>query len=189
MSRFRAYMEFMDMTLISDSLSRRRLLLSGAAGLVVAACSQAGRGANAPAVSGEQVDAFADSEFRSWTDAQWQEALEPASYQVLRKAGTERPFTSPLNDEKRAGMFHCLGCDLPLFDAATKYDSGTGWPSFFDVITENVGTSTDYKIGYARTEYHCAQCLGHQGHLFPDGPAPTGLRYCNNGVALKFVAA
>ena len=171
----------------TNDVSRRNLLLSGAAGLVLAACSRGGGTANAAGVNGE--DAFADSEFRTWTDAQWQEALTPASYHVLRKAGTERPFTSPLNDEKRAGKFHCAGCDLALFDAATKYDSRTGWPSFFDVIKENITTSTDYKIGYARTEYSCGRCLGHQGHLFNDGPAPTRLRYCNNGVALRFVAA
>lgn len=164
--------------------SRRNLLLGGAAGLVLAAC---GRGSRDPVNAVD--DLFAASEFRNWTDAQWKEALSPDSYYVLRKAGTERPWTSELNAEKRAGKFHCAGCDLPLFDAVTKFESGTGWPSFYDVIKGNVGTSTDYKIGYARTEYHCAQCLGHQGHLFTDGPAPTRLRYCNNGVALKFVAA
>ncbi|MEO9969348.1 MAG: peptide-methionine (R)-S-oxide reductase MsrB [Hyphomonadaceae bacterium] len=173
--------------IVPEKLSRRHLLLSGAAGLVLAACSRGQNSAVAPTAAAK--DAFANSEVRGWTDAQWKEALAPASYNVLRKAGTERPFTSALNDEKRAGTYHCAGCDLPLFDAATKYDSRTGWPSFFDVIAENVGTSTDYKIGYARTEYHCGRCLGHQGHLFNDGPAPTGLRYCNNGVALKFVAA
>jgi len=176
------------MTPLKTSFSRRGLLLSGAASLMLAACSRDASTANA-AISRDDSDAFASSEFRNWSDAQWQEKLSPAAYNVLRKEGTERPYTSALNDEKRAGKFHCAGCDLPIFDAATKYDSRTGWPSFFDVIKENIGTSTDYKIGYARTEYHCARCKGHQGHLFTDGPAPTRLRYCNNGVALKFVAA
>jgi len=177
------------MTKLISDISRRSLLLSGAASLVVAACSKSGQVAVTEAASSGDGDRFASSEFRGLLDAEWKERLSPEAHYVLRKAGTERPWTSPLNDEKRAGTFRCAGCDLALFDATTKYDSRTGWPSFFDVIKENIGTSTDYKIGYARTEYHCAQCLGHQGHLFRDGPAPTGLRYCNNGVALKFVAA
>lgn len=120
------------------------------------------------------------------TDAEWRERLTAEQYRVLRKEGTERSGTSPLNAEKRAGTFHCAGCDLALFDAGTKFESGTGWPSFYDHLPDSVATKTDYWIGYPRTEYHCARCGGHQGHVFKDGPQPTGLRYCNNGVALNF---
>ncbi len=118
---------------------------------------------------------------------QWREILEPARYRVLREEGTERAFTSPLNDEKREGKFICAGCNLPLFESATKFDSGTGWPSFYQPIEDSLGTSRDFKLIYPRTEYHCVRCEGHQGHVFKDGPKPTGLRYCNNGVALLFV--
>ena len=120
------------------------------------------------------------------TNAEWKKLLTPQQYKVLLKEGTERPFTSDLNDEKRDGIYACAGCDLPLFNANAKYDSGTGWPSFFSAIPNHIGTSTDYKLIFPRTEYHCVRCGGHQGHLFKDGPQPTGLRYCNNGVALKF---
>lgn len=125
----------------------------------------------------------------SLTDQEWKTRLTKEQYDVLRKEATERPHTSPLNKEKRPGIYHCAGCDLPLFDAKTKYESGTGWPSFYDVLPNAIGTKTDYWIGYPRTEYHCARCGGHQGHVFKDGPQPTGLRYCNNGVALKFKPA
>lgn len=121
--------------------------------------------------------------------AQWKEKLTPAQYRVLRKEGTERPFSSALNDEKREGIYACAGCDLPLFKSDAKFDSGTGWPSFFQAIPNHVGTSTDFKLIFPRTEYHCARCGGHQGHIFKDGPQPTGLRYCNNGVALIFQTA
>jgi peptide-methionine (R)-S-oxide reductase len=134
-------------------------------------------------------DAYASSPIRKLTDADWRKKLPAASYLVLRHEDTERPGTSPLLKEHRKGTFVCLGCDLPLFNSDTKYESGTGWPSFFRVITGAVGETTDYKIGMARTEYHCARCLGHQGHVFTDGPRPTGLRYCNNGVALRFIPA
>jgi peptide-methionine (R)-S-oxide reductase len=134
-------------------------------------------------------DPWAASPIRKLTDADWRKRLPPASYLVLRQEDTERPGTSALLKEHRRGTFVCLGCDLPLFNSDAKYESGTGWPSFFRVIPGAVGETTDYKIGVPRTEYHCARCLGHQGHVFTDGPRPTGLRYCNNGVALKFIAA
>lgn len=118
---------------------------------------------------------------------EWKKKLSPDAYNVLCEEGTERPFSSPLNDEKREGVFVCAACDMELFNSTQKYNSGTGWPSFFDVITGNVETRTDKKLFSTRVEYHCARCGGHQGHVFEDGPNPTGLRYCNNGVALKFI--
>jgi peptide-methionine (R)-S-oxide reductase len=120
---------------------------------------------------------------------EWRKRLSPEQYSVLRDEGTERAGTSPLNNEKRKGHFSCAGCDLPLFTSDMKYESGTGWPSFFQVIPGRVETKTDFKLLYPRVEYHCARCEGHQGHLFDDGPKPSGKRYCNNGVALKFVPA
>jgi peptide-methionine (R)-S-oxide reductase len=121
------------------------------------------------------------------SDEEWRRLLSEEQYQVLRKEGTEPPWTSPLNDEKRRGIYVCAGCEQPLFTSDMKFDSGTGWPSFFDVIEGAVGTKRDFKLILPRTEYHCSRCGGHQGHVFKDGPEPTGLRYCNNGVALKFV--
>ena len=119
----------------------------------------------------------------------WQKRLPPKAFQVLFEEATEPPFSSPLNDEKRAGLFLCAACDLPLFSSAMKYDSGTGWPSFFTSIPNHLGTKTDLKLIWPRTEYHCVRCNGHQGHVFDDGPAPTRQRWCNNGLALRFVAS
>lgn len=121
------------------------------------------------------------------SDAEWQKRLSPEQYKVLRKEGTERAGTSPLNDEKRAGTFTCAGCDLPLFTHDMKYDSGTGWPSFFATLPDVFETKKDTLMFMPRVEYHCARCGGHHGHVFDDGPRPTGKRYCNNGLALKFV--
>lgn len=120
-------------------------------------------------------------------DAEWRRRLTPQQYAVLRKEATERPGSSPLNTEYRKGVFVCAGCDQRLFSSATKFDSGTGWPSFWKPLPGAVGTSTDHKLGYARTEVHCARCGGHLGHVFDDGPRPTGKRYCMNGVALRFI--
>ena len=122
----------------------------------------------------------------SKTDAEWRASLTPEQYHVLREHGTERAGTSPLNIEKRAGAFVCAGCGQPLFSSAAKYESGTGWPSFSAPLDAAVDTSTDTSLFMARTEVHCAACGGHLGHVFPDGPRPTGQRYCMNGVALAF---
>lgn len=121
------------------------------------------------------------------SEEEWRRRLSPAAFAVLRQEATERPFSSPLNDEKRAGTYVCAGCELPLFTHAMKYDSGTGWPSFFTALPDAVATRRDFKLIFPRTEYHCARCGGHQGHVFDDGPRPTGKRYCNNGIALAFV--
>src|SRR5439155_933588 len=135
----------------------------------------------------EGADVAASPEPLKLPDAEWKKRLSPAAYDVLRHEGTERAGTSPLDREKRPGVFVCAGCSLPLFTSAMKFDSGTGWPSFFTTIPGVFATTVDRKLFMERTEYHCVRCGGHHGHIFDDGPEPTGLRYCNNGVALRCI--
>ena len=164
--------------------TRRRLLgmaaIGAAAGLFgLTACSGSAPAAPAPTRRFEVMR----------TDAQWREQLSPAQYAVLRRQSTERPFSSPLNKEHRRGTFTCAGCALPLFSSSTKFDSGTGWPSFWAPLHDAVAEDRDTTLGMVRVEAHCRRCGGHLGHVFDDGPRPTGLRYCMNGVAMNFVAA
>lgn len=155
----------------------------GTAAVGVVACSGAKLQENQPLAAAQAGDfAF------ELTDQQWRERLTAEQYAVLRKAGTEYPRSSPLNDEHRSGTFSCAGCEQKLFDSATKFESGTGWPSFYQPLTNAVGEHVDTSLGSTRTEVHCSNCGGHLGHVFTDGPAPTGLRYCMNGVAMRFTA-
>ena len=159
-------------------MSRREMLkgMLGALGLWLG--GKRVRAATLPATGVEKLDL---------PKSEWKKRLSPESYAVLFEADTERPGSSPLETEKRTGTYVCAACMLPLFESSAKFESGTGWPSFFRPIEAHVATRSDYKLILPRTEYHCARCGGHQGHVFDDGPPPTGLRYCNNGVALRFV--
>jgi methionine-R-sulfoxide reductase len=150
-------------------------LFAGIAAPVLAACGSG--------------DAEAKTYPVSHSEAEWRKRLTPAQFRILREAGTERPYSSPLNKEHRKGIFLCAADGHPLYSSATKFESGTGWPSFWKPLPGGVGTSTDYKLGYPRTEVHCARCGGHLGHVFDDGPKPTGKRYCMNGAAMTFKPA
>jgi len=162
----------------SALLSAGRLLLGGSIAALASACSRAGA---APTAS-EHFEV-------EMTDEQWRAKLSPRAYAVLRHEGTETPFTSPLNDEHRKGTFSCAGCALALFSSQTKFDSGTGWPSFWQPLPNGVNQRVDNSLGMSRDEVHCRRCGGHLGHVFDDGPKPTGLRYCMNGVAMAFTPA
>lgn len=164
-------------------MRRRSLLVGGLA--AIAGGALAGRLRSDP--SAHAADDATFEIVRS--DEEWRRLLSPEQHRVLRGHGTERAFTSPLDKESRDGIYHCAGCELPLFSSEHKFDSGTGWPSFWQPLEKAIGTSVDRSWLMTRTEVHCRRCGGHQGHVFDDGPPPTGLRYCINGVALKFVAA
>lgn len=158
-------------------INRRQLFLTAAGGVAFVIGSKWLGGRTADAVPAFEIEK---------TDAEWRKLLTSAQYNVLRRQGTERAGSSPLDHEKRKGIFQCAGCDLPLFSSDTKFDSGTGWPSFYQPLPNAVGTSEDRSALVLQTEVHCRRCGGHLGHVYNDGPKPTGLRYCMNGVALKF---
>lgn len=164
------------------SMERRSFLLGGTALVALGAVVYAMRGTT-PATAAEGNFAV------TMTDDEWRAKLGDDAYEIMRKEGTERPFTSELLNEHRKGTFACAGCDLPLYSSDTKFDSGTGWPSFWDHLPNSVATQADNSLFGERTEVHCSRCGGHLGHVFDDGPQPTGLRYCMDGLALKFVPA
>ena len=161
---------------MTNELTRRHLLGTGSLALIAAATVGCGSRSSA-----------APRRFEvNLTPAQWKQKLGAQRFAILRKQGTERPYSSPLNNEKRRGTFTCAGCDLPLFSSSTKFDSGTGWPSFYAALPRAIGTKTDSTLGMSRVEEHCRRCGGHLGHIFDDGPKPTGKRHCINGLSLNF---
>ena len=182
-------------------MKRRILLKNLAVAPLIIALARSGRAAQQTGVTmnveelqknwkeylAEGADVVLIAEPLKHSEAEWKQLLTPPQFDVLRREGTERSFTSPLNDEKRPGVFVCAGCGLPLFTSAMKFESGTGWPSFFTTIPGVFVTRRDFKLIWPRTEYHCVRCGGHHGHVFDDGPQPTGQRWCNNGVALRFI--
>ena len=164
---------------MTNDLTRRHLLGTGSLALIAVATVGCGSQSNAAPAKFEVTR----------TPAQWKQKLGAQRFAILRQEGTERPYSSPLNNEKRRGTFTCAGCDLPLFSSSTKFDSGTGWPSFYAALPRAIGTRTDSTLGMSRVEEHCRRCGGHLGHIFDDGPKPTGKRHCINGLSLNFRTA